>query len=67
MIVSDALHPLAAHADDGLHYFEGLKEAGRALAAHASLTATVLSGEANTAYFDQKIKDAKAKGTANPV
>jgi len=35
-----------AHADDGLHYFEGLKEAGRALAAHASLTATVLSGEA---------------------
>ncbi len=50
-----------AHADDGLHYFESLKEAGRALAAHASLTATVLSGEANTAYFDQKIKDAKAK------
>lgn len=50
-----------AHADNGLHYFEGLKEAGRALAAHASFTATVLSGEANTAYFDQKIKDAKDK------
>src|SRR3984893_9587324 len=50
-----------ALADDGLHYFEGLKEAGRALAAHASFTATVLAGEANTAYFDKKIKEAKAK------
>jgi methyl-accepting chemotaxis protein len=50
-----------ARADDGLHYFEGLKDAGRALAAHASLTATILSGEANTSYFDQKIHDAAAK------
>jgi hypothetical protein len=37
-----------ARADDGLHYFEGLKDAGRALAEHASSTATVLAGEANT-------------------
>jgi len=50
-----------ALADDGLHYFEGLKEAGRALAAHASFTATVLAGEANTAYFDKKIQEAAAR------
>ncbi len=50
-----------ALADDGLHYFEGLKEAGRALAAHASLTATVLGGEANSTYFDKKIKEAAAR------
>jgi hypothetical protein len=48
-------------ADDGLHYFEGLKEAGRGIAAHASFTATVLAGEANTGYFDQKIKEAAAQ------
>src|SRR5579863_891415 len=48
-------------ADDGLHYFEGLKEAGRALAAHASFTATVLAGEANSAYFDKKIQEAAAR------
>ncbi len=48
-------------ADDGLHYFEGLREAGRALAAHASFTATLLAGEANTAYFDKKIEEAAAK------
>src|SRR5258708_3254845 len=50
-----------ALADDGLHYFEGLKEAGRALAAHASFTATVLAGEANTDYFDKKIQEAAAR------
>jgi methyl-accepting chemotaxis protein len=50
-----------ALADDGLHYFEGLKEAGRALAAHASFTATVLAGEANTSYFDKKIQEAAAR------
>src|SRR5580692_8568733 len=50
-----------ALADDGLHYFEGLKEAGRALAAHASFTATVLAGEANAGYFGQKIKEAAAR------
>jgi methyl-accepting chemotaxis protein len=48
-------------ADDGLHYFEGLKEAGRALAAHASFTATVLAGEANSSYFDKKIAEAAAR------
>jgi methyl-accepting chemotaxis protein len=48
-------------ADDGLHYFEGLKEAGRALAAHASFTATVLAGEANASYFDKKIAEAAAR------
>ncbi len=48
-------------ADDGLHYFEGLKEAGRALAAHASFTATLLAGEANTSYFDRKIQEAAAR------
>jgi len=48
-------------ADDGLHYFEGLKEAGRALAAHASFTATVLAGEANTSYFDERIREAAAR------
>ena len=48
-------------ADDGLHYFEGLKEAGRALAAHASFTATVLAGEENSAYFDKKIAEAAAR------
>ncbi len=47
-----------AMADDGLHYFEGLKDAGRALAAHASFTATILAGEANTPYFDKKIQQA---------
>jgi methyl-accepting chemotaxis protein len=46
-----------AMADDGLRYFEGLNDAGRALAAHASLTATVLAGEANTSYFDKKIQE----------
>jgi len=50
-----------ALADDGLHYFEGLKEAGRALAAHASFTATILAGEANTAYFDKKTQEAAAR------
>ena len=50
-----------ALADDGLHYFEGLKEAGRGLAAHASFTATVLAGEANAGYFGQKIKEAAAR------
>jgi methyl-accepting chemotaxis protein len=50
-----------ALADDGLHYFEGLKEAGRALAAHASFTATVLSGEANTSYFDKKIQESASQ------
>src|ERR1700730_7587001 len=50
-----------ALADDGLHYFEGLKEAGRGLAAHASFTATVLAGEANGGYFGQKIKEAAAR------
>ena len=50
-----------ALADDGLHYFEGLKEAGRALAAHASFTATVLAGEANSTYFDKKIEEAAAR------
>jgi methyl-accepting chemotaxis protein len=49
-----------ALADDGLHYFEGLKDAGRALADHASLTATVLAGEANSSYFDKKIQEAAA-------
>ena len=49
-----------ASADDGLHYFDGLKDAGRALAAHASFTATVLGGEANTSYFDRKIREAAA-------
>jgi methyl-accepting chemotaxis protein len=48
-------------ADDGLSYFEGLKEAGRALAAHASFTATLLAGEANTAYFDKKIREAAGR------
>jgi methyl-accepting chemotaxis protein len=52
-------------ADDGLSYFEGLKEAGRALAAHASFTATLLAGEANTAYFDKKIKDAAGRMDAS--
>jgi methyl-accepting chemotaxis protein len=47
-----------AMADDGLHYFEGLKDAGRALADHASFTATILAGEANTPYFDKKIQQA---------
>ncbi|MGB6307443.1 MAG: methyl-accepting chemotaxis protein [Steroidobacteraceae bacterium] len=50
-----------AMADDGLHYFEGLKEAGRALADHASFTATILGGEANTPYFDKKIQEAAAR------
>ncbi len=50
-----------AQADDGLHYFEGLKEAGRALAAHASFTATILAGEANTPYFDKKIQEAATR------
>jgi methyl-accepting chemotaxis protein len=52
-------------ADDGLSYFEGLKEAGRALAAHASFTATLLAGEANTAYFDKKIKEAAGRMDAS--
>src|ERR1700724_939470 len=47
-----------ALSDDGLHYFEGLKEAGRGIAAYASFTATVLAGEANSGYFGQKIKEA---------
>ena len=47
-------------ADEGLHYFEELKDAGRALAEHASFTATILAGEANTTYFDPKIKAAAA-------
>lgn len=50
-----------AQADDGLHYVEGLKEAGRALAAHASFTATILAGEANTPYFDKKIQEAATR------
>ena len=47
-----------ALAEDGLHYFEGLEEAARALAVHASFTATVLAGEANSPYFDKKIQEA---------
>ncbi|HLZ97780.1 MAG TPA: methyl-accepting chemotaxis protein, partial [Steroidobacteraceae bacterium] len=47
-----------AMAEDGLHYFDGLKDAGRALAAHASFTATILAGEANSSYFDKKIQEA---------
>ena len=38
-----------ALADDGLHYFEGLKEAGRGLAAHASFTATALVSGSSSA------------------
>jgi len=56
-----------ALADEGLHYFEGLKDAGRALAAHASFTATVLAGEANSAYFDKKIQEAAATLDASIV
>jgi len=52
-------------AEDGLHYFEGLKEAGRALADHASFTATVLAGEANSSYFDKKIQEAAARFNAS--
>jgi len=52
-------------AEDGLHYFEGLKEAGRALADHASFTATVLAGEANSSYFDKKIQEAAAQFNAS--
>ncbi|HWS65159.1 MAG TPA: methyl-accepting chemotaxis protein [Steroidobacteraceae bacterium] len=54
-----------AMAEDGLHYFEGLKEAGRAMAAHASFTATVLAGEANSSYFDKKIEEAAARLNAS--
>ena len=54
-----------AMAEDGLHYFEGLKEAGRALAANASFTATVLAGEANSSYFDKKIEEAATRLTAS--
>ena len=54
-----------AMAEDGLHYFEGLKEAGRALAAHASFTATVLAGEANSSYFDKKIEEAATRLNAS--
>jgi methyl-accepting chemotaxis protein len=54
-----------ALAEDGLHYFEGLKEAGRAMAAHASFTATVLAGEANSSYFDKKIEEAAAHFNAS--
>jgi methyl-accepting chemotaxis protein len=50
-----------AMAKDGLYYFEGLKEAGRAMAAHASFTATVLAGEANSSYFDKKIEEAATR------
>ncbi len=50
-----------ALADEGLHYFDGLKEAGRALAAHASFTATVLAGEANAGYFKQRIQEAATR------
>ncbi|MDP9008760.1 MAG: methyl-accepting chemotaxis protein [Pseudomonadota bacterium] len=54
-----------AMADEGLRYFEGLNEAGRALAAHASLTATVLGGEANTSYFDKKIQESAKRLNAS--
>ena len=50
-----------ALADDGLHYSEGLNDSGRALADHASLSATILAGEANTAYFDPKTREAAAR------
>jgi methyl-accepting chemotaxis protein len=49
-----------ALADDGLRYSEGLNQAGRELADHASYTATLLAGEANTSYFDEEIKQAAA-------
>jgi methyl-accepting chemotaxis protein len=50
-----------ALAQDGLRYSEELNEAGRELADHASYTATLLAGEANTAFFDQQIKEAAAR------
>jgi methyl-accepting chemotaxis protein len=50
-----------ALADDGLQYSSALNDAGRALAEHASLTATLLAGEANTTYFDKQVKEAASR------
>src|SRR6202012_5773557 len=50
-----------ALAQDGLRYSQELNEVGRELADHASYTATLLAGEANTAFFDKQIKDDSAR------
>jgi methyl-accepting chemotaxis protein len=54
-----------ALADAGLRYSESLNDAGRAVADHASYTATLLSGEANTTYFDKEIKAAADRADAS--
>ena len=48
-------------ADRGLQYFSGMQEAGDPLAAHASLTAAILAGESDSAYFDVRIRDARSR------
>ena len=50
-----------ALAEDGLRYSQELNEVGRELAEHASYTATLLAGEANTAFFDKQIKESAAR------
>jgi methyl-accepting chemotaxis protein len=48
-------------ADRGLQYFSGMQEAGDPLAAHASLTAAILAGESDAAYFDVRIREARSR------
>jgi methyl-accepting chemotaxis protein len=50
-----------ALAQNGLLYSQELNEVGRELADHASYTATVLAGEANTTFFDKQIKEDAAR------